>query len=363
MSTKLGTLTLDLVARIGSFTQGMNQASTTAEREMQRVENSVITVDGLIKKLAVTVGSVFSISQIVNYADGYTGLQNRLKLVTDSQKELSQAMDDTFKIAQNTGSAWDSVAMVYQRFADNADRLGISMSKTAELTETVSKAISISGGSAASAEAALMQFGQALASGVLRGEEFNSIAEQAPGLLKAVAFGMGVNIGELRSMAAEGKITGDALVGSLSKAKPYIDDLFSKTDFTIANSFTQLNNAVTQFIGEAGKGSGAASLLSSSISGLANNLDTIAGIAVVGGVAMLTHAILTQTAAIYGSIAAAVQRRTTDQAALQSQVSLAAIEVQRMRQVTALALTEIGLARAELNNSGGNCTSYRIKSN
>lgn len=102
--------------------------------------------------------------------------------------------------------------MIYQRFADNSDKLGISLSKTAELTETVSKAISISGGSAASADAALVQFGQALASGVLRGEEFNSIAEQAPGLLKAIAQGLGVNVGQLRAMAADGKLTGDVLL-------------------------------------------------------------------------------------------------------------------------------------------------------
>ena len=150
--------------------------------------------------------------------------------------------------------------MVYQRFADNADRLNITMAQTAALTETVSKAISVSGGSAASAEAALMQFGQALASGVLRGEEFNSIAEQAPGLLKAIAFGLDTNVGSLRAMAAEGKITGDVLVESLSKAQPYIDDLFNKTDFTIAQSFTKLSNEITKFVGEAGTGSGAAAL-------------------------------------------------------------------------------------------------------
>ncbi len=87
---------------------------------------------------------------------------------------------------------------------------------------------------------------------MLRGEEFNSIAEQAPGLLKAIAFGLDTNFGALRVMAQDGKITGDVLVDVLGKAKPYIDDLFNKTDFTIAQSFTQLSNEVTRFVGEAG---------------------------------------------------------------------------------------------------------------
>lgn len=351
MASKLGVLTLDLVARIGSFTQGMRQASSSAEREMGRASSSVNVMNGMLGKLAATAGAAFSINQIVNYADSYTGLQNRLKLVTDSQVELNTAMNDTFGIAQKTASSWDSVAMVYQRFADNADRLNITMAQTSALTETVSKAISVSGGSAASAEAALMQFGQALASGVLRGEEFNSIAEQAPGLLKAIAFGLNTNVGSLRAMAQDGKITGDVLVDALGKAKPYIDDLFNKTDFTISQSFTKLSNEVTKFIGEAGRGSGAASALSDSIGFLAKNLSAIADIAVVGGVAMLTKTILAQTVAIQGSIAASVARRAADTAVLQSQVQLAALEVQRTRQIAAQAISEIGLARQELNSA------------
>lgn len=321
------------------------------ERNGNYATRSMDSMSVATRSLVGYMGGLVTIGTAVNKMDAWTGLQNRLKLVTDSQAELTTAMNDTFAIAQKTASSWDSAAMVYQRFADNADRLGISMKQTAALTETVSKAISISGGSAASSEAALMQFGQALASGVLRGEEFNSIAEQAPGLLKAIAFGLDTNVGSLRAMAADGKITGDVLVESLSKAQPYIDDLFNKTDFTISQSFTRLSNEVTKFVGEAGAGSGAAAGLSDAISGLANNLGTIANIAVVGGVALLTKTILAQTVAVYGSITASAARRAADTAVLQSQVQLAALEVQRTRQIAAQAISEIGLARQELNSA------------
>lgn len=327
-------------------------------RELQNITNSGNSADrqvnalgSSLRSLAGYMAGIVTVGAAINKVDLYIGLQNRLKLVTDSQAELNTAMSDTFSIAQNTASSWDSVAMVYQRFADNADRLNITMAQTAALTETVSKAISVSGGSAASAEAALVQFGQALASGVLRGEEFNSIAEQAPGLLKAIAFGLDTNVGSLRAMAAEGKITGDVLVESLSKAQPYIDDLFNKTDFTIAQSFTKLSNEITKFVGEAGTGSGAATALSDSIGFLANNLSTIADIAVVGGVALLTKAILTQTVSIYGSITASAARRAADLASLESQARLAGLEVSRTRQVVALALTEVNLARLERNSA------------
>ena len=319
-------------------------------RELQSIERtgdfatrSMDSMSVATRSLVGYMGGLVTIGAAVSKMDAYTGLRNRLKLVTDSQVDLNTAMNDTFAIAQKTASSWDSTAMVYQRFADNADRLGISMKQTAALTETVSKAISVSGGSAASAEAALMQFGQALASNRLSGEEFNSIAEQAPGLLKAIAFGLDTNVGSLRAMAGEGKITGDVLVASLGKAKPYIDDLFNKTDFTISQSFTKLSNEVTKFVGEAGAGSGAAAGLSAAIDGLAQNLGTIANIAVVGGVALLTKTILAQTVAVYGSVAASTLRRNNLLAELATQAAASASEVRRtaaLAQFTAMQLAD-----------------------
>ncbi|WP_434278978.1 tape measure protein [Acinetobacter sp. CE-15] len=307
------------------------------DRELQSIERtgnyattSMNSMSVAARQLAGYLAGVVTVGTAISKMDTYTGLQNRLKLVTNDQKALNQAMQDTFGIAQKTAASWDSTAMVYQRFADNAQRLGITMKTTAELTETVSKAISISGGSAASAEAALMQFGQALASGVLRGEEFNSIAEQAPGLLKAIAQGMGVNIGQLRSMAGEGKITGDALVSALTNAKTSVDELFGKTDFTIAQSFTQLSNAVTKFVGEAGKGSGAASAISSSLSSLANNLDTVTNIAMIGGAYWLgtyIPALYTSTMAGYGKIKQLTEQTAIQYAAIQAERIAAAQEL------------------------------------
>ena len=330
----------ELNRELQNITNGGNQA----DRQVNQLGSS-------LRSLATYMAGVVTVGAAINKIDAYTNLQNRLKLVTSSQQELNQATADTFSIAQRTASSWDSVAMVYQRFADNADRLNITMKQTVALTETVSKAISISGGSAASADAALMQFGQALASGVLRGEEFNSIAEQAPGLLKAIAFGLDTNVGSLRAMAAEGKITGDVLVDALSKAQPYIDELFNKTDFTIGQEFTRLSNEITKFVGEAGKGTGAANALGGAVGLLAQNLSTIADIAVVGGLALLTKTILTQTVAVYGSIQGVLQRRAANLALLESNVKLAGLEVSRTRQVVALTASEVNLARIEYNSA------------
>lgn len=316
------------------------QAKRNAEqlnRELQSIERngtfatrSMDAMSVATRSLAAQMTALVSVGVLISKMDTYTGLQNRLKLVTASQNELNQAMKDTFSIAQATGQAWDSTAQVYQRFADNAKRLGITLEQTASLTDTVAKSISISGGSAASAEAALVQFGQALASGVLRGEEFNSISEQAPALLKAIATGLDTNIGQLRSMAAQGQLTADVVIKSLEKAKVSVDTLFGKTDFTIGQSFQMLNNEVTKFIGEAGKSSGAAKLTADSIQLLAQNLEgLVTGLQVAGAYYLGTF-----VPAIYASVAAGaakskqlVEQTVTQYGLIQAEKAASAQEV------------------------------------
>lgn len=279
------------------------------------------------RQLAGYMAGLVTVGAAINKMDAYTNLQNRLKLVTNSQQELNQAMNDTFKIAQSSYQSWDSVVQVYQRFSDNAKTLGINMEQTAKLTETVSKAVAVSGASTQAAEAALTQFGQALASGTLRGEELNSILEQTPALAKAIAQGMGITVGQLRSVAAEGKITGEVLVDALTKSADSIDQLFQKTDVTIGQSIGLLSNELTKFIGEAGQSSGAASLLAESVKLLAQNLSLIADVAIVAGIRYITKAILTKTVAVHSAIAASVAQKAADTAAAQSSLAVATAKV------------------------------------
>lgn len=346
------------ILRIKIDSRNAEKNANSLNKELQSIEKngdfaskSMDSMSVATRQLAGYMAGIVTVGAAINKMDLYTNLNNRLKLVTTNQTELNTALNDTFAIAQKSYQAWDSVVQVYQRFSDNAKTLGINMQQTAQLTETVSKAVAISGASTQAAEAALTQFGQALASGTLRGEELNSILEQTPALAKAIAQGMGITVGQLRSVAAEGKITGDVLVKALTKSKQSVDELFSRTDITIGQSITLLSNEVTKFTGEAGKASSAASFMAEAIKTLSQNLDLIANIAIVGGVALLTKAIATQTATLYASIGATIKKREADAAAIQSQIQLAGLELQRTRQVQALALTEINLARQELNSA------------
>ncbi|MDC4545330.1 tape measure protein [Acinetobacter baumannii] len=330
---------LDSIERKGDYASKSMDGLSVATRALAGYMAGLVTVGAAISKM-----------------DAYTGLQNRLKLVTNNQAELNKATEDTFRIAQKTYSAWDSVLQVYQRFSDNAKTLNLTMDDTARLTETVSKAVAISGASAEAADAALVQFGQALASGTLRGEELNSVMEQTPALAKAIAQGMGITVGELRSVAAEGKITSQEIVKALKNVQNDVDALFAKTDITIGQSLTLLNNEITKFVGEAGQGSGAAQALSGSIQVLAENLESISYVAILGGTALLTKAIATQVSALNTKLGSLVANNAATQ--LQKQKSIESAKA-------ALAEAEAHLANVRATNAetqakfGANAASAR----
>lgn len=295
---------------------GMNSAAAGADkatRSMKSQDAAASKLTSTLQNYARIAVGAFGVREIVRAADAWQGLENRLRLVTDGQQELAQATDAVFGIAQRTSQGVDSVAQVYQRFAQNADTLGVSQREVAQLTETVGKAIAVSGGSAAAAEGALQQFGQALGSGVLRGEEFNSVMEGAPGLAQALAVGLGVPVGALREMAAQGKITGDVIVESLIKAQASVDGQFGTRVETIGQAFTKLENSLTKFIGQASKASGASSTIANSLGFVADNLDAVVTLAgtLIGMrlAAWLTAVAASATAGATGFTAATVAVR------------------------------------------------------
>ncbi|WP_368910044.1 phage tail tape measure protein [Proteus penneri] len=307
MAGALGRLNIDLTLNTANFTNAINRSQRQTEQFGQsiRVSLQAITVQqermvsqtakssALFARFASVTASALFIHQVINYADSWTELQNRLKLVTESSVELNKATQAVYDIAQRTYQSLDATAQVYQRFADNADRLGLSQQKVAELTETVSKAVAISGASATAAQAALTQFGQALASGQLRGEELNSVMEQTPALAKAIADGMGVSVGELRKKAQDGEMTIEKVIQALERAADSVDKKFATSVTTVSQGFTNLQSAMTKFIGEANQGTGATQLLTTGMTTLADNLSLVAkvveGIAVTALVAKLSQ--------------------------------------------------------------------------
>ncbi|MCR4530838.1 tape measure protein [Acinetobacter venetianus] len=363
MATKLGTLTLDLVAKIGNYTAPLSKAEQQTKATTQRISadmgkasaavdllgNSASKTSQILGSLVATAGIGFSVSELIKYSDTYTGLNNKLKLVTGTQEELDQAMADTFRIAQSARSEWSAVNDVYSKYMSNAKTLNLTQEQTAKLTETTAKAVALSGSSSESAAAALFQYGQALDGNILRAEEYNSLVDGAGGLLNAMAKGLGVTRGQLRQMMLDGKLTGEVITKALLDAGDSVDQLFGKTDKTIGQAFGYLNNEITKFVGEAGKGTGASQALAGSIQVLADNLDVITNIAMVGGVAYLTKSIIEKTIAVKADVAASFQQQAAVKAEQAANLSLIATQALRQKQSAALAMTELNLSRLEYN--------------
>lgn len=282
-SRSLGTLTLDLIARIGGFQQGMDRASRSvastgaaadaASARVSALESQFLSLSGIASSLAGPLASAFSLSAIYSASEAYTTLTSRLKLVTESSSELATAQNAVFSIAQSAYQPLSATAELYQRIATNQKELKLTGEGVAGVVGTISKTLAISGASAASANAALVQLGQAFASGVLRGEELNSVMEQAPALAQAIAAGMGKTVGELRALGAEGKLTADSVVKALQAQEKAVEDLFNKTAVTIGNSITATGNSLTQLIGRMDQASGASAAISANIVKVSKSID------------------------------------------------------------------------------------------
>ena len=301
---------LDSIERKGDFATKSMDGLSVATRELAGYMAGLVTIGAAVAKM-----------------DAYTGIQNQLKLVTEGQNQLNTAMDNTFEIAQRSRSSWESTATVYQKLAMNAKDVGLAQEDIGRLTETISKGIALSGATAAQADAAIMQLGQALGSGALRGDEFNSVMENGYGLMQLLAKGMNAPIGQLKSMAENGELTSEKVTKALLSMSEEADKQFGKTDATIGQSLGLLSNSLTQFIGEAGRSSGAAQVLSGSIKVLANNFELLADGAVVLGIGAITKAIISKTVAVQADLVASAAQKAADQAQKQDAIVLTTLKL------------------------------------
>ncbi|APV42142.1 hypothetical protein PFAS1_23495 [Pseudomonas frederiksbergensis] len=178
-----------------------------------------------------------------------------------------------FSAAQASRQSLETTASVFQRVAQNGKQLGLSFADVASITETIAKSVALSGASAQAAEAALTQFGQALASGALRGDELNSIMEQTPALAQTIARGLGVSVGQLRAMGAEGELTSEKLIKALTGQKAAVDELATTMQVTGSQALTAFGNSLTQAIGKLDEAAGASNKFAGAILSMSRALD------------------------------------------------------------------------------------------
>ena len=224
----------------------LQTSSKQMERSAKRVEQAQSQLTAA--NLAVGASIALSARKIIELTDAYTGMQNMLRMVTDDQEDLNKTTEEMFRIANDTRASVESTTVLYSRMTRATEKLNISQEEMVGLTKTINQAFAISGASTQEMNGSIRQLSQAFASGALRGDEFNSIAEQAPIIMEAVSKATGKSAGELRELAAQGAITSEILLESLQRYQDKIENDFAKSQKTFGQQMTIARNAAIEFV-------------------------------------------------------------------------------------------------------------------
>lgn len=269
--------TASLIIKVDS--RGAKSASsdldklTTAGAKSERAANSVGKAWGVaigVISSAVIVGAT---TAFVRMADASANMSARLRLATRSQEEFNVAHKATFEIAQRTSTELGSVVDLYAKLSQSTGELGVSQGDLLQLTEAITQTFQISGATAQEAAGGLRQLSQAMAGGVLRAEEFNSIIESSPRLVKALADGMGIEFGKVRQYVNDGKISSEQLVQALLSQSEAIQSEFDQMPLTVGRAIQEVRNALTRLVGDADEAEGASKGLAEAIRDIAEALN------------------------------------------------------------------------------------------
>lgn len=306
------------------------ETESLAQRTSKEVQGLKTGFTALTSALAA-LGIGTSAMEIAQTADEYKNLSGRINIAIGEHGNLQKAMDDVKNTAIATNANLTATGDLYSRLTKIGQEMKWPQEQALALTETINKAIQVGGGSAASNEAAITQLNQALGSGVLRGDEFNSMVEQSPRLTQAMADGLGVTTGKLREMAGEGKLTTDVVTKALLSQSEKISAEFAKFPATIGASITNLKTAWTTYIGEADAATGASAKVAEALKLVSENLDTIVSTLMLAGQAFIAYKalnianeFLAKAAGVRAASTAIAQETTLVVANTQAQIANAA---------------------------------------
>lgn len=254
--------------------QRLNRMDSSFNRTSQSVNNTERSMQSLSKVAAALTGYL-SASMVASYSEAWTELNNKLSNSVRASESLIDVTQRVFDISQATRSSLDATATLYARLERGTREYNTSAADLAKLTSIINQGFIVSGATAQEAENAIIQLSQGIASGVLRGEEFNSVAEQGSRLMVALADSMGVGIGQLRKMAAEGKLTTDVVVKGLLSQGDAIGKEFAKTTRTMSQAFQEAGNNLTKFLGENTTVKAGLSVFSDAVITVSKNLDVM----------------------------------------------------------------------------------------
>tara|TARA_R110002126_G_scaffold13689_3_gene58928 strand:- start:1315 stop:3900 length:2586 start_codon:yes stop_codon:yes gene_type:complete len=351
-TSDIGALSVKITADTKGFEQGVSRTNKKLESSNKHLKKNAKSFNEWSSSLnlnTIALSAAFGVAthKAIAYADSFTSITNKLKLATADSEQLRIVTDKLFESSNNTGTAVESTVELYAKLERSTRDLNVSQDRLLNITESISKAFVISGASTQEANGSIRQLGQALASGALRGDEFNSIAEQAPIIMEAVSKATGKTAGQLRALAAEGKITSKILIDSLERYKKKIDKDFSTAQKTFAQKTEAATNSLIKFVGESDSVTGAVDGLGDALIATADNLETIGSVLNV----VVIAAIGKYTGALLSSTASTISNTLATSANFAAKVTLAKAELKQATIAAGFAVQEQAAAKRMLSGT------------
>ncbi|MEA21842.1 phage tail tape measure protein [Salmonella enterica] len=254
-------------------------ASRETQRALAEVTNQINTAKSSALGMAGAFAGAFATGQLISLADEWSSVNARLKQASQSSDDFTESQRALMDISQRTGTAFSDNASLFARSAASMREYGYSSQQVLDVTEAISTGLKLSGASTAEASSVITQFSQALAQGVLRGEEFNSVNENGDRVIRALAAGMGVARKDLKAMADQGLLTADKVVPALISQLGTMRGEFEAMPQTVSAATTKIENAFMAWVGGANEATGATATLVNVMNGVADNIDTVAAAA------------------------------------------------------------------------------------
>ncbi|HAU4413772.1 phage tail tape measure protein [Citrobacter freundii] len=271
--------------------QNGGRQAAAASRETQRALADLTGQLNSAKASAVGLAGAFAgayaTGHLISLADEWSSVNARLKQASQSTDDFNESQRALMEISQRTGTAFSDNASLFARSAASMREYGYSSEEVLKVTEAISTGLKLSGASSSEASSVITQFSQALAQGVLRGEEFNSVNENGDRVIRALASGMGVARKDLKAMADQGQLTADKVVPALISQLGALQDEYSAMPQTVASATTKIENAFLAWVGGANEATGATSALTGALNAISDNINTVASaagvLAAIGG--------------------------------------------------------------------------------
>lgn len=262
--------------QVGAASRAAAGEMTKVTRAARQQSAALSGASRLMRRYVALLATAFSAREIIRASDTYANLSARLLLATGSSEKLASAQREISDISFRTRSSLEGTIDLFAKMTQSTRELGVTQTEVLAVTESINKAMALSGTSAQAASAALIQLGQAFGSGQLRGEELRSVMENSLRLSQAIADGMGISVGKLRTVAEEGKLTSEVVFRALQKSARQIDSEFARLPLTIGGATTQVRSALLELIGEFSGGTKAGSALAEVISDVASYIRDLA---------------------------------------------------------------------------------------